>query len=101
MPRYTTEYSVIHVVGPIWQPGFTCAYDYIPDLDAIRGGKPFAQITREDVQRWLQGHTPDFESITDFAARLSRGGEDVDIPWATEDGEIAYNDAMFPIEGED
>lgn len=52
------------------------------------------KITRESVERWLCTHAGDFQSITDFSASIEAGETTVEIPFATEDGEMAWCDCM-------
>ena len=40
----------------------------------------------------------DFASIIDFSASIEDGENTVDIPWASEEGEIAYSDATWDYE---
>jgi hypothetical protein len=101
MPRYTRVYSVIRVVGHLWQPGFTAAQDVSVDaraLDQIKNGRPLTEVTRDDVADWLTTHTGDFSAILDFQAEFSEGAVDHVLSWASEDSEFTYTDCMCPVE---
>lgn len=51
---------------------------------------------RESVQDWIDSHSGDFQSITDFCFYL---GEEI-MPWANEDNEATFNDCMYGGEDE-
>ena len=77
----------ILVVGRIWMPAITCSLrinlsQY--DLDNI------GKFTRENVEQWLSTHSGDFQSVQDFYATAGRKH----IPWATEEGEMAYMETI-------
>ena len=57
---------------------------------------PSIKITREDVEQWLMVNSGDFQSVMDFEASIEDGDTTVDIPWASEEGEFAFSDAMSP-----
>ena len=61
------------------------------DLENMRDDN--GKITRESVANWLTCHSGDFSEVLDFSASLEDGAESIDIPWATEEGELAYADA--------
>jgi hypothetical protein len=85
--KFTIERNWIDVVGKIWMPAVTCSQRIdlrAYDLENI--GEP----TRENVDAWLATHTGDFQSITDFHAIIG----EVEIPWATEEGELAWFDCQ-------
>ncbi len=101
MPRYTRVYSVIRVVGHLWQPGVVAATRYTlsaSDLENLLGDSPLAEVTREAVLEWLAEHSGDYQEIMDVKAELSHGEMDVTVPWASEESELIYNDAMYPTE---
>jgi hypothetical protein len=89
--KFTIERNWIDVVGHIWQPGIgLCAMTYSlnkHDMDTI--GEP----TRENVSAWIDTHSGDFQDIVDFRAVVG----EVEIPWATEEGEAAF----FAARGEE
>lgn len=91
--RFNVERNWIEVVGVIWMPAVTSAMRYnlsardVNDIQSQSG-----KDLRAKVERWLALHAGDFQSITDFHAIV---GED-EIPWKTEEGELAYADAMSP-----
>ena len=92
------RYSYVDVVGSIWMPNVTCSmrYDLRPapwnDVNDVRGDD--GTITRDSVEQWLATHAGDFQSIQDFSASIEDGEATIDIPWATEDGELAYLDSQ-------
>jgi hypothetical protein len=89
--RYMVEENFILVVGTIWMPATTASTRYELsryDLDNI------GEFTRENVERWLSTHSGDFQHVQDFYATAG----DVEIPWATEEGEIAYADTVWQPE---
>jgi hypothetical protein len=101
MPRYTRVYSQLNVVGRLWMPGVKAAQTITleaRDIEHIRGDKPFASITRDDVADWLTTHSGDFSEVIDFEARLSQGREDVDLPWEDEENGFTFTDCMYPAE---
>jgi hypothetical protein len=78
----------IQVVGEIWQPGVgPCAMDYTASTE--HWIKP--ALTRERVRDYLDCYAGDFQRIVDFRAVQ---GDD-EIPWANEENELVYNDAMY------
>lgn len=87
--RYMVERNSVQVVGGIWMPyGAKAAYEYpLSPYDVENIGK----LTRENVERWLNKNAGDFSSIDDFCATVGTQ----EIPWATEEGELAYLDAMY------
>ena len=104
MARYMVERNYVDVVGTIWMPATTASLR-IPlrkyDLEniianRITGDVPVTDInlaerfTRESVERWLGCNSGDFQSVEDFYA--TAGG--VEIPWASEDGEMAYYNTL-------
>lgn len=93
--RCVVRKSLVHVVGGIWMPyGAMCAMDYelsANDVENCRDDD--GKITRESVEDWLSTHSGDFSSVVDFCASIEDGDATVDIPWATEEGEIAYLEA--------
>ena len=94
--RYTVYKSVIWIVGKIWMPRITCSHTIelrAYDVENIRDDD--GKITRDAIAQWLCTHAGDFSSIQDFAASIEDGTETIDIPWATEDGEIAYTDTSL------
>jgi hypothetical protein len=98
--RYTVRKSIVRIVGTIWMPHVTCAQvrdlsDY--DVGNIRDIAEFMGeegITRKAVEYWLGGNAGDFSHVIDFEASIEDGDKTIDIPWASEDGEFAYIDAM-------
>ena len=80
----------VFVVGRGWhgQPMAT-TYNLIP-----YGLENLGEFTRDNVQKWLDTHAGDFQVITDFSASLA----EVEIPFATEEGELAWYDLMFDNE---
>ena len=97
--RYTVRKSVVYVVGKIWMPAITAGQEIVlRDYDVENCRDDNGQITRESVSEWLGGNTGDFQSIEDFSASIEDGDQTVDIPWATEEGEMAYSDCF--CEGE-
>ena len=107
--RYQVRKNIVRVVGHIWQPGVgLCAYDYTPgaileDEDAQRpvAGDFYGDPTdREEWEQWIARNSGDFQSIEDFEVDLSlEDGRDILIPWASEESECTYSDAMFGDEG--
>lgn len=92
--KYTVRKSFVEIVGRIWMPACVCgqvinASQY--DIENMRSES--GEITRESVEDWLTTHSGDFQSVTDFHASIEDGKNTIDIPWATEDGELAFMDA--------
>ena len=92
--KYTKKTSVVYVVGVIWMPAITCAQTLtLSDYDIRNAQDENGAVTRESLEQWLTSHTGNFRSVTDFSASLEVGDDTVEIPWATEEGELAYLDA--------
>jgi hypothetical protein len=92
--RYTVRKSVIFVVGKIWMPAVTCGQEIVLHNSDVENCKDDdGKITRDSVECWLGTHTGDFQSIQDFSASIELGDDTIDIPWATEEGEVAYYEA--------
>lgn len=114
--RYIVRKSIIRIVGQIWMPATVCAqvrelssYDVgnIRGIAAYRLGIDAEElashsvgkvvevtIEREDVEQWLMMNSGDFQRVIDFEASIEDGDTTLDFPWSTEDGEMAYCDAM-------
>lgn len=93
--KYTVRKSIIQVVGVIWMPAATCALPMtLCPYDVENCRDDDGKITRESVELWLCTHAGDFQSITDFSASIEDGETTVEIPFATEDGEMAWCDCM-------
>lgn len=91
MSHYTVTVNEIHVIGRIWMPASMCAMTYkltAHDLENI------GELTRENVQGWLDTHSGDFQSISDFHADIG----DFDSPWGSADSECSFMDCMYPGE---
>lgn len=67
------------------------------DVDNIRD-RVEPGITRANVEDWLTCNAGDFSSVQDFYASIEDGPNTVEIPWATEDGELAFNDCCGEYE---
>jgi hypothetical protein len=102
--RYVVRKSILRIVGSIWMPAIVCAqarelskYDVqnIHDIALFLGD---TVITRRAVEYWLGGNAGDFSHVIDFEASIEDGDKTIDIPWASEEGEFAYIDAMSESE---
>lgn len=95
--KYVVRKSVVQVVGKIWMPNnVPVAQDFeLSDYDVNNARDDEGKITRESVQRWLDTHAGDFSSITDFSASIEDGDATIDIPWESEESEMAYGECMF------
>ena len=85
--RYMVEKNFVDVVGRIWMPAITASMRYPLsgyDLENI------GEFTRENVAQWVGTHAGDFQSVQDFYATAG----DQEIPWASEEGELAYLDTL-------
>jgi len=98
--RYVVRKSIVEVVGEIWMPyGTVCATTYtLSGYDVENCRNDNGQITRDSVERWVGMHSGDFSSVRDFRASLEDGDETVDIPWASEEGELAFVDCTASVE---
>lgn len=93
--KYLVRTSFVDVVGKIWMPMVTCSMRYpLREYDLEQMRNESGLITRDDVAQWLCTHTGDFSHIQDFRASLEDGDKTLDFPWATEKGEILYNDTL-------
>jgi hypothetical protein len=93
--------SYIEVLGTIWLPyGAHATYVYRLsnyDIDNI------GEITRENVEQWLNTHAGDFERVIDFRADIYdyRINEDIEVGWADPEYELEYSDITYgPGEGD-
>ena len=90
--RYMVERNFVQVIGMIWQPmAGQCAMEYTLSPHDVAS---MGDFTRDTVQRWLDTHAGDFQSIDDFRASV---GND-EIEWASEESELTYNDCTFGSE---
>ena len=84
----------IQVIGKLWLPPVTAAYDYnlrSSDVENIRAKSPDGKtITREGVQSWLNTHAGDFQTIEDFNVDI----EEFESPWSKAESEDTYIDCM-------
>ncbi len=100
--KYTVRKSFVQVVGTIWMPATTAAYEYplrqydIDNIKALGNGK----LTRRAVQLWTDTNTGDFQSIKDFSASIEDGEKTRNFPWKHEESECTFNDCMYPSEDE-
>ena len=94
--KYTVRKSIIEIVGGIWWPmGATCAQTQTLSAYDVENCKDDnGEITRESVERWVMTHSGDFSSVKDFHASLEVGDKTIEIPWVTEEGEIAFLDCV-------
>jgi hypothetical protein len=91
--RITHTVNRIDVLGRIWMPSITCAYSYeLSGYDLQNVG----ELTRENVQLWLDQNAGDFSEIIDFSVNF--GDEEFVSPWADEESEYLFLDAMYGSE---
>lgn len=96
--RYTITKQRIQIIGHIWWPsGAVCAQEL--DLS----GYDLANIpdprNRDDVSQWIDRNSGDFSNVVDFRADFHIGDGNVVHEWAKgEDSEMAFCDAMYPVE---
>ena len=93
--KYIVCKSVIYVVGHLWMPDIIASQQITVsayDVRYLRDDR--GKITRESVEQWLGTHTGNFQFIHDFSASIEDGDNTVDIPWASEDGELEYLDTL-------
>ena len=97
--RYEVRTSIVQVIGNIWQPGIgLCTYQYtLSPYNVENCQDDLGAITRESVQQWLDCNAGDFQKIVDFWASIEHGDSTVEIPWATEEGELAYLEATCEL----
>lgn len=97
--RYMIRKSVVHVYGRIWMPAIEAGTTLtLSDYDVENCREEDGEINRESVEEWLTMHSGDFREVIDFAASIEDGDKTIDIPWASEDNECAWQDCMFPAE---
>lgn len=85
MRRVRVAYVLI--LGKLWMP--MCDASQRQDLSNY-DLENIGEFTRENVEQWLMTHSGDFSSVTDFYAVCG----DVEIPWSSEDNEMAYYDTI-------
>ena len=92
--RYTITKQRIYVIGTIWMPSATCAQVYdLSSYDMENLGDP---RDRANVERWLDTHAGDFQSVTDFRADFDDALGNIIHEWKDEESELTFNDCMFP-----
>ncbi len=97
--KYTVRKSVVDVLGVIWMPMISAAIELeLSAYDVGNARDDDGNITRESVGLWLDSHAGDFSGITDFYASIEDGDSTVEIPWESEDNEVAFSDLMYPYE---
>ena len=101
--RYVVRKSLVWVVGKIWWPyGLLCTQELtLSSYDVSNATDDMGHVTRESLDRWLARNAGDFSEIVDFSASLEVGDETVEIPWATEEGELAYCEIFREYEEQD
>lgn len=104
----STKRLHIRVVGPIWQPGFTCAsQETLSDGDFDR--LDIDPRNPEDIRTYCDTHFGDFSAIDAIDAKYEERGrcsscgtitraENTRVLSFTEEQEAAWCDAMFPTE---
>jgi len=91
MSYYTVTVNEVNVLGIIWMPAVECAMNYTLSKHDIEN---MGEITRENVENWLDTHAGDFQSIIDFRVDIG----DTIIEWKEEENEYKYMDCMYPCE---
>ena len=95
MSRSLIARNAVQYIGPLWQPGFTCAQEHIfspSDLEQMQAGHHEQPVTRAALQAWLATHTGDCAAVTDFAASIG----DTEYDWDHEESEGIYWACMDP-----
>lgn len=94
--RYMVRKSVIDILGGIWMPyGAQCSIRKVLsayDIENMRDED--GQITRESVEQWVLLNSGDFSTVTDFSASIEDGDHTIDLPWSSEENELAYCDTI-------
>ena len=103
MAKVFSTISRVRIVGKGWY-GQTIAMDkdltgYDVENIRDREGRGDGKITRKDVALWLTCSSGDFAHVDDFAVTIGDG--DLDSDFATEEGECAYSDCMYPSDASD
>jgi len=94
--RYTVTKQRIDVIGKIWMPAAMCAQSLdLSSYDMENLGDP---KDRASVERWLDTHTGDFQSIADFRADFHVGDTHIVHDWKDEESECIFSDCMYPSE---
>ncbi len=98
--KYTVRKSIVRVIGKIWMPSINAAHQYtLSDYDVENCKDEQGNVTRESVDQWVNTHTGDFQSVTDWYASLEVGGETIEIEWQNgEESEFAYSDCFAEVE---
>lgn len=94
--RYTVTKQRIEILGTLWMPGVNAGT--VRDLspyDMHNLGDP---ENRDDVERWICLNSGDFSNIVDFHADFDVDGKHVEHPWAAEEHELEFMDAVYPSE---
>lgn len=85
MRRMRNAHVIIY--GKLWMPMTNASLqNNLSDYDL----KNIGEFTRENVEQWLMSNSGDFSHVIDFTAVCG----DVEIPWESEDNEMAYYDTI-------
>jgi len=87
MSRYTVIVRRIDIVGKGWYNQQMAMSLNLSAYDVENIG----ELTRENIQLWLDSHAGDFQSILDFRADI----DEFESDFETEEGECIFNDCMF------
>lgn len=94
--RYMVVTSRIEVIGHIWMPSVVTAMTYTPDAHDVENMRDDeGNITRAGIERWLDTHAGDFQSVDDFSADIADGDDDVTFGWSAPESEITFYDCMY------
>jgi len=93
MSYKTITINEIQVIGKIWLPPAMAAITYkLSDYDV----KSIGELTRENVEKWLQVNYGDFQCVDDFRADLG----DFLSDWSDPDSAEIWCDCMYAREYE-
>ena len=92
MPRYQIIRDEIYLIGTGWNGGEIASVLTVPRYDmtslVTRG------LTRENVQTYINGHSGDFQWVTDWSANFGSCAL-VGFPWDQPDSENLYFDCVY------
>ena len=92
MSTITITINRIDVIGYIWMPGnVPCAQSRDLTSHDIEN---IGELTRDNIQAWIDSHFGDFSNIIDFRADIG----DFLSEWSEEESEYTFSDCMYPVE---
>ena len=93
MSFYTVTVNRIYAIGWLWMGGKA----YMPYDLTKSDVENIGELTRENIAKWLDSHSGDFQGIVDFQADIG----DFFSDWANDDSEDFMHKCMGDYEEEE